>query len=177
MTMLPPINFKQWIEDNRDKLKPPVCNQVVYEDAEFIIMVVGGPNSRKDYHDDASAEFFYQIEGDMVLRIIEDGKPKDIRIKEGEIFLLPPHVPHSPQRFENAVGLVIERKRSPEELDGFQWYCDKCHHKLYEEYIPLKNIVTDLPVVFGHFWDSEERRTCDKCGHVMELPENRRKAS
>ncbi len=174
--MLPPINFKQWIEDNRDKLKPPVCNQMVYEDSEFIIMVVGGPNTRKDYHDDCGEEFFYQLEGDMVLRIIEDGRPKDITIKEGEIFLLPPRVHHSPQRFENTVGLVIERKRREGELDGFIWYCDNCHHKLYEEYIPLKSIVKDLPAVFDNFWNSEERRTCEKCGTIMPLPENRKKA-
>lgn len=169
--MLPPINFKQWIDDNRDKLKPPVCNQVVYKDHEFIIMVVGGPNTRKDYHHNKGEEFFYQIEGDMVLRIIEEGKPKDIRIKEGEIFLLDADVPHSPQRFENTVGMVIERRRNEGEMDGFQWYCDECHTKLHEEYIPLKNIVDDLPKVFANFWDSEENRTCDNCGAVLQKPE------
>jgi 3-hydroxyanthranilate 3,4-dioxygenase len=173
---LPPINFKKWIDDHRDKLKPPVGNQVVYEDSEIIVMVVGGPNSRKDYHDDAGEEFFYQLEGDMVLRTMQEGKPVDINIREGEIFLLPPHMPHSPQRFANTVGLVIERKRSEDKLDGFLWFCDKCHTKLYEEYITLKSIVKDLPVVFDRFWNSEDHRTCKKCGHVMELPENRKKA-
>ena len=124
--IIPPINFKKWIDENRELLKPPVCNKVVYEDTEFIIMVVGGPNTRKDYHVDEGEEFFYQLEGKMTLRIIEDGKPKDIHINEGEIFLLPPKVPHSPQRYENSIGLVIERKRTKDELDGFQWYCDKC---------------------------------------------------
>ena len=99
--IIPPINFKKWIDENRELLKPPVCNKVVYEDTEFIIMVVGGPNTRKDYHVDEGEEFFYQLEGKMTLRIIEDGKPKDIHINEGEIFLLPPKVPHSPQRYEN----------------------------------------------------------------------------
>ena len=101
--MLMPINFKNWIDENRHLLKPPVGNKVVYENTEFIIMVVGGPNTRKDYHIDEGEEFFYQLEGDMVLRIMQDGKPMDINIKEGEIFLLPPKVPHSPQRFENTV--------------------------------------------------------------------------
>jgi len=112
--MLPPINFKSWIEENRHLLKPPVGNKVVYEDTELIIMVVGGPNTRKDYHIDEGEEFFYQLEGGMVLRIMENGKPKDLAINEGEIFLLPPKVPHSPQRFENTVGLVVERKRRKE---------------------------------------------------------------
>ncbi len=168
--MLPPFNLHEWIEKNRDSLKPPVRNKELYEAGDFIIMVVGGPNSRKDYHDDAGPEFFYQVEGDMVLRIMENGKPKDIRIKEGEVFLLPPHVPHSPQRFENTVGLVIERKRTSEELDGFQWYCDGCNAKLYEEYIPLKSIVKDLPVVFERFWSSDKNRTCKECGAVLQKP-------
>jgi len=120
--MLPPINFKNWIEDNKHLLKPPVGNKVVYENTELIIMIVGGPNTRKDYHIDEGEEFFHQLEGNMVLRIMEDSKPKDISINEGEIFLLPPKIPHSPQRFENTVGLVVERKRHPAELDGFQWY-------------------------------------------------------
>lgn len=166
--MLPPFNFMQWVEDNRDKLKPPVCNRELYEAGDFIIMAIGGPNNRKDYHDDAGAELFYQIQGDMILRIMENGQPRDIPIREGEMFLLPPHVLHSPQRFKDTVGIVIERKRTAEELDGFLWFCDRCHAKLYEEYGPLKNIVVDLPLVYQHFWDSEENRTCGHCGHVIE---------
>jgi 3-hydroxyanthranilate 3,4-dioxygenase len=176
--ILPPFNFKEWIEKNRDKLKPPVCNTELYEAGDFIIMVVGGPNTRKDYHDDAGPEFFYQVEGDMVLRIRENGKPRDITIKEGEVFLLPPHIHHSPQRFENTVGLVIERKRTKDELDGFIWYCDECHEKIYEKYIPLNNIVEDLPVVFNEFWENTTNRTCESCGAVLEKPEqNLKKAS
>lgn len=168
--MLPPFNFQQWIDDNRDKLKPPVCNQVVYKDHDFIIMVVGGPNTRKDYHHNRGEEFFYQIEGDMVLKVIEDGEHKDIPIKEGEIFLLHADVPHSPQRFENTVGLVIERRRAEDELDGFSWYCDECQNKLYEEFIPLKSIVDDLPKVFANFWGNDENRTCSACGAYLEEP-------
>ena len=111
MPVLPPINFKNWIEENRYLLKPPVGNKVVYEDGDFMIMVVGGPNSRKDYHVDPVEEFFYQLEGDMLLTIMDGGKRVDVPIKEGEIFLLPKNVPHSPQRFENTVGLVVEYQR------------------------------------------------------------------
>tara|TARA_Y100001970_G_C14250711_1_gene871628 strand:- start:289 stop:795 length:507 start_codon:yes stop_codon:yes gene_type:complete len=165
--IIPPINFKKWIEDNRNFLEPPVCNKVVYEDTEFIIMVVGGPNTRKDYHVDEGEEFFYQIEGKMILRIIENNAPKDIEINEGEIFLLPPKIPHSPQRFKNSVGLVIERKRTSEELDGFQWYCDKCNNLLYEKFFPLTDIVKDLPVVFEAFWNDMNARTCSNCGDIL----------
>ena len=168
--MLPPINLKQWIEDNKDRLKPPVCNKEVYEAGDFIIMVVGGPNARKDYHYDAGPEFFHQLQGDMVLRVIENGAPKDIPIREGEIFLLPPNTHHSPQRKADTVGLVIERKRQPGERDGFAWYCDNCHALLHEESIPVENIVDDLPPALARFWASEQARTCKKCGQVLAPP-------
>jgi len=172
--MLPPFNFMKWIEEHRAELKPPVGNKAIYHEGDFIIMAVGGPNARKDYHDDPGDEFFYQIEGDMVLRILEDGKPKDVPIRQGEMFLLPAHVRHSPQRQVNTVGLVIERKRQPDELDGFMWYCDKCNTQLHEAFLPLKNIVQDLPPVFDRFWNSEDARTCKSCGYVMPLPESRK---
>ena len=168
--MLPPINFKSWIEENRHLLKPPVGNKVVYEDTEFIIMVVGGPNTRKDYHIDEGEEFFYQLEGGIVLRIMEDGKPRDIQINEGEIFLLPPKIPHSPQRFENTVGLVVERKRQEGELDAFQWYCDECNELLYEEYFQLTDIVKQLPPIFEGFWNNNTARSCKSCSAYLEKP-------
>ncbi|MBU6476108.1 MAG: 3-hydroxyanthranilate 3,4-dioxygenase, partial [Alphaproteobacteria bacterium] len=171
--MQAPFNFMKWVEDNRDKLKPPVCNRTVFKDGDFIIMAIGGPNTRKDYHDDPGEEFFYQIEGDMTLRVMEGGRPRDIEIREGEMFLLPAHMHHSPQRKANTVGLVVERKRAADERDGFLWYCDKCHKKLYEEFLPLKSIVKDLPPLFDRFWSNEESRTCKSCGHVMPLPEGR----
>ncbi len=172
MRDLKPLNFQKWIDDHRDLLKPPVCNKLVFEEAEFIVMVVGGPNSRKDYHYDEGEEFFYQVEGNMVLKIMENKHPRDIQINQGEIFLLPPRIPHSPQRFENTVGLVIERKRRPDEKDGLLWYCDQCSNLLYEEYFPLKNIETDLPPIFDRYYSSINNRTCTQCGTMMEAPDS-----
>lgn len=163
------FNFKKWIDENRHLLKPPVGNKCMV-DGDLIVMVVGGPNARKDYHYDEGAEFFYQVEGDIVVKIIEDGKPKDIHIKEGDMFYLPPRVPHSPQRPANTIGLVIERKRDDKELDGFQWYCENCGNLLYEKFFVLDNIVTQLPPLLQAFYDSEELRTCKKCGTVMAPP-------
>ena len=165
-----PINFKNWIDENRHLLKPPVGNKVVYEDTELIIMVVGGPNTRKDYHIDEGEEFFYQLEGNIILRIMENGKPKDVAINEGEIFLLPPKVPHSPQRFENTVGLVVERKRRDGELDAFQWYCDECHALLHENFFQLRDIVKQLPPIIDGFWANEKARTCQSCSAYLEKP-------
>jgi 3-hydroxyanthranilate 3,4-dioxygenase len=169
----PPINFKRWIDENRNLLKPPVGNQVVYEDTEFIIMVVGGPNARKDFHYNEGEEFFYQIEGDMQLPIIEDGQVRTIDIKEGEIFLLPPKVPHSPQRGANTIGLVIERQRTEEELDACIWYCDnkECNNELYRSDFHLGNIVEQLPKLMQAFYDDEALRTCNKCGTILEIPQ------
>lgn len=169
--LTPPINFKNWIDEHRHLLKPPVGNKMVYEDSDFIIMVVGGPNARKDYHFDEGEEFFYQIEGDITLKVIDEGKPRNIPIRQGEIFLLPPKVPHSPQRPANTVGLVVERKRTEDELDGFQWYCEKCGNKLYEEFLKVTNLVTQLPPIFERFYGNRELRTCSKCGTVMEPPQ------
>lgn len=162
--MLPPINFKKWIEDNRHLLKPPVGNAQVWLDREFMITVVGGPNSRQDYHFNEGEEFFYQIEGDINLKMIDQGEFIDFPIREGEIFLLPPKVPHSPRRPAGTLGLVIERQRRPEEKDGLIWYCEKCHTKLYQEFFHLKDIVNDLPPVFSRFFGDERNTTCKKCG-------------
>jgi 3-hydroxyanthranilate 3,4-dioxygenase len=170
MPVPPPINFKNWIEENRHLLKPPVGNKVVYEDGDFMIMVVGGPNSRKDYHVDPVEEFFYQLEGDMVLKIIEKSKRVDVPIREGEIFLLPKNVPHSPQRFENTIGLVVEYKRDEGDLDGFQWYCDECDVMLHEVTLDLENIVTQLPPLFDAYWKNMDARTCESCGSFQEKP-------
>lgn len=165
-----PINFIKWIEENRHLLKPPVGNKCVYEDAEFIIMVVGGPNSRKDFHYDEGEEFFYQLEGDITVKIQEDGKAVDVPIREGEIFLLPPRVPHNPIRGANTVGLVIERKRREGELDGLLWFCENCNAKLYEEYFPLGDITKQFQGIFAKFYGNEALRTCKECGTVMEPP-------
>lgn len=170
-TIKRPFNFKKWIDENRHLLKPPVGNKKVWEDSEFIVMVVGGPNARTDYHYNEGEEFFYQLEGDIVVGIQENGKAVDVPINEGDIFLLPPKVPHSPRRSANSIGLVIERKRNNNEKDGLLWFCQSCNHKLYEEYFQLTDITTQFQGVFKRFYESLEARTCKKCGTVMQVPE------
>lgn len=171
MKALTAFNLQQWIEAHREQLRPPVCNQQVFEENDFIVMIVGGPNARTDYHVDEGPELFYQLEGQMILKVVTDGERQDITIDAGEMLLLPPGVPHSPQRFADTVGLVVERKRLPHELDGFLWFCDHCGHKLYEEYLYVDDIVAQLPPVFERFYNEETNRTCDACGTVMPKPE------
>ena len=170
MSVRRPFNFKQWIDENRHLLKPPVGNKVVYENTEFIVMVVGGPNSRKDYHYNESEEFFYQLEGDITVKIQENNQSVEVPIKEGDIFLLPPKVPHNPVRGANTIGLVMERKRRDHEKDGLLWFCEKCNHKLYENYFTLTNIMTQFQETFKYFYENDELKTCKKCGHKMEPP-------
>lgn len=163
----PPFNFNRWIDEHQHLLKPPVGNAQIWQDTDFIVTVVGGPNQRTDYHDDPLEEFFYQLRGNMVLRLHEDGKPRDVPIREGEIFLLPPHVRHSPQRPEpGSVGLVIERQRPAGLLDGFEWFCPSCNARLHRIEVQLQSIVKDLPPLFERFYADTQKRTCRSCGTV-----------
>ncbi|MDX6746781.1 3-hydroxyanthranilate 3,4-dioxygenase [Polaribacter sp. PL03] len=169
--LVQPLNFKKWIDEHRHLLKPPVGNKQVWDNGEYIVMVVGGPNNRKDYHYNETPEFFYQLEGDMILKIIDDkGKMIDVEINEGDIYLLPAKVPHSPQRKENTVGLVIEYPRRKKMKDALQWYCENCENLLYKKKFKLENIETDMPIIFDKFYSDLEKCTCDNCGTVMEAP-------
>ena len=172
MPVTSPFNIKKWIDENRHLLKPPVGNQQIWKDKveDFIVMIVGGPNARKDYHYNEGEEFFYQIEGNIVVKIIENGQPRNIELREGEIFLLPPKIPHSPQRPANTIGMVVERTRRKDEKDGLQWYCEKCNNKLHEEYFVLEDIVKQLKDTINKYYDSEKLRTCNKCGTIMQIP-------
>lgn len=165
-----PFNLKKWIEENRSLLQPPVGNKNLYVESEdYVIMIVGGPNARKDYHYNETEEWFFQVEGSVMIGVQEDGKAIDIEVKEGEMFLLPPRTPHQPRRGEGTVGIVIEVKRAERELkDGLLWFCEKCNHPLHETYFVLENIEKDFLPRFRELYGSEEMRTCKSCGHLME---------
>lgn len=165
----PAFNLQEWIDENRHLLQPPVGNKCMV-DGDFIIMIVGGPNARTDYHWDEGPEFFHQLEGEMVLKIQEDGRARDIPIRAGEVFYLPPHTPHSPQRAANSIGLVVERRRVAGEKDGLLWFCERCNTKLYEEFFALENIEMDFPAVFDRYYRSLDARTCTSCGHLNPAP-------
>jgi 3-hydroxyanthranilate 3,4-dioxygenase len=170
MRLTPPFNLLRWVDQNRHLLKPPVGNKLLFQDSEFIVMAVGGPNSRRDFHHDPGEELFLQLEGDMVLRVVEQDRVTDLPIRQGDLFLLPAEVPHSPQRPAGTIGLVVERRRGPDELDGFSWYCEHCGHQLYLERVAVRNIETELPAVFARFYSSMAHRTCSVCGTVMAAP-------
>ena len=170
MPITRPFNLKAWIDENRELLKPPVGNKMVWRDSELLVMVVGGPNQRKDFHVEEGEEFFYQIEGDIVVRVIEDGKPRDIPLREGEIFLLPPRVPHSPQRPANTVGLVIERVRKAGERDHLVWFCESCGETLHDASFQLEDLGKQLKPIIEGFYADETTRTCRTCGAVMTVP-------
>ena len=158
------FNFQNWIKENQHLLKPPVGNKKVFEDGEMTVQVVGGPNERTDYHDDPVEEFFYQLKGDMVLKVVDNGQFYDVPIREGEVFLLPPHVRHSPQRpQEGSVGLVVEAAR-PDELDAFEWYCFECHALVHRVEVKVQHLVKDLPPLYEAFYADTAARKCKNCG-------------
>ncbi len=169
MAINKPFNLNKWIEQNRDLLKPPVGNKNIYKRSnDYIVMVVGGPNARKDYHYNETEELFYQLEGNIEIHIQENGEKKTLELGPGDMYLHPGKVPHSPVRKEGSIGLVIERKRLGEEgKDGLLWFCDNCNNKLYEVYFPLHDIEKDFLKHFKHFYESKKLRTCDSCGTVM----------
>ncbi len=168
--LFPVVNFQKWIDENRHLLKPPVGNKMVWQDGDFIAMVVGGPNSRKDYHINQTPEFFYQVEGDITLKVIDEGVHKDVHIREGDIYLLPPGIPHSPRRPANTIGLVIEQKRPEHMKDGLVWHCENCGEKVYEDSFSMKNIEDDLKNIFEEFFASDEKRKCSNCGTILAKP-------
>jgi len=166
-TLRRPFNFPRWIDEHSHLLKPPVGNKLLFEEAGMIVQVVGGPNQRVDFHDDPAEEFFYQLRGDMVLKLWEGGRVHDIPIRAGEVFLLPPHLRHSPQRpMPGSVGLVVESPRPSGEKDGFEWFCFECGALVHRVEIALADAVKDLPPLFAAFYADEVARTCRGCGSL-----------
>lgn len=170
MPIKEPFNLSKWIDENKHLLKPPVGNKNLYIDSgDFIVMIVAGPNARKDFHYNETEELFYQLEGEITVYIQENGEKKAMHLSSGDMFLLPAKTPHSPSRTEGSIGLVIEKKRvATGTKDGLLWFCEKCNHKLYEVYFELNDIEKDFLKHFNHFYNSEELRTCSNCGSVME---------
>lgn len=170
MAIQKPFNLNKWIDENRQLLKPPVGNKNIYVDSgNYIVMIVAGPNARKDYHYNETEELFYQLEGEITVYVQENGEKKAMKLSAGDMFLLPAKVPHSPNRSENSIGLVVEQKRIGREIpDGLLWFCNNCNHKLYEVYFELADIEKDFLTHFEHFYNSETLRTCSKCGTIME---------
>jgi 3-hydroxyanthranilate 3,4-dioxygenase len=162
------FNLHAWIDEHRRLLKPPVGNTVIWEDTDLMIMIVGGPNVRKDFHINPTEEFYYQLEGDMSLKVMEESGPREIPIKQGDVFLLPPHVPHSPQRPANTVGMVIERRRPAGANDHLRWYCDQCGEIVHDPQFHLTNLATQIKPVIEEFFAQEELRTCKQCGHMIQ---------
>jgi 3-hydroxyanthranilate 3,4-dioxygenase len=168
MSRLMPFNLKAWIDDNRHLLQPPVGNACIWNSG-FLVMVVGGPNQRSDYHTNPGEELFYQVEGDIVLKVMEDGHPRDIHIRQGDIFLLPARVPHSPQRPANTVGLVVEQPRASTEDHHLTWYCNRCHAVVYDEAFQPADIGKQIKAAIDRFTANEALRKCKACGTVYAI--------
>ena len=168
-----PLNLLQWVDENRDLLKPPVGNKNIYkhESDDFIVMVVGGPNARNDYHYNETDEFFYQLEGNIQIALQVDGEKQVVDLQAGDVFLVPAGIPHSPVRSAGSVGLVVEIKNKEGKKDGLLWFCNHCNHQLHEVYFTLQDIEKDFLKHFRDFYHSETLRTCASCGEIMPTDE------
>ncbi len=163
-----PLNFNRWVDDHAHQLKPPVGNQQIWKNSDLICTVVGGPNQRTDFHVDPFEEYFHQFKGNASVLIADRGKIERVHLREGDVFLLPAFVRHSPQRPEaGSLCTVIERNRPVGEIDVFEWYCAQCGHLVASRELQLQSIVEDLPKAFASFYDtSDVERTCSSCGTV-----------
>jgi 3-hydroxyanthranilate 3,4-dioxygenase len=168
MAQLAPFNLHGWIEEHRHLLKPPVGNACIWN-SNFLVMVVGGPNQRSDYHINPGEELFYQVEGDIVLKVIDEGKPRDIPIKEGEIFLLPAKMPHLPQRPANTVGLVVEQPKAFTENHHLLWHCKQCGAVLHDAEFQPVDIGKQIKAMLEEFNANVNLRTCKACKAVFQV--------
>ncbi|MEZ5608379.1 MAG: 3-hydroxyanthranilate 3,4-dioxygenase [Burkholderiaceae bacterium] len=163
-----PKNLMGWVEQNHGRLKPPVCNAALFPDGDYIINMVGGGNTRTDFHDNPTEEIFYQLRGTAYLEVWDNGRFDRIDLKEGDVFLQPPHLLHSPQRPDpNGLCLLVEKPRPQGAQDGFRWYCPQCATLVWEIRVQLQDLVADLPKAYAQFYaTSDAERTCPHCGTV-----------
>lgn len=169
-TVQPPINLGSWIEENREKFKPPVSNRYLYDGRDFFVMVIKGPNARNDFHLVDSEEYFYQLKGDIKVRIREGERMVDHIVREGETFFIPPNVPHSPQRPADTIGVVVERRRPPGEKEHVIFYCENCGALVEDIHFDCADIVEHFSQAMLDFWNDDARRTCKECGKKVEKP-------
>lgn len=167
MGRLKAFNIEKWVSENRHLLKPPVCNKLLYNN-ELKVMLVGGPNKRTDYHIEAGEEWFYQLEGEMILKVVENGEFYDVKIGQGETFCLPGGVAHSPQRMDGSVGIVVERERREGEMDALVWFCGnvECREMVFRKEFFCRDLGKDLVPIIEEYYGDEEKRRCGKCGFV-----------
>src|SRR5688572_26643166 len=173
----PILDLDKWIRANKEQLVPPVSNRQLFAASkDMILFVSGGPNTRNDYHVNPTEELFYQLKGDIAVRVrpLDGSAPHDVVVKEGELYLLPRWLPHRPQRPEGTVGLIAEFPRGVDaegkpQMDALRWYCPKCDELVHEAKWVLRKIDEDLRIIMEDFWSgAPERRTCKACGTVIE---------
>lgn len=169
MDALSTYHLQKWIAENQSLFNPPFkTNRLLIHHRDFLVMVLRGPNTRLDFHIEPGDEFFYQIEGDMELHIKPEGQRRQVvPIRQGEIFVCPGGLPHSPRRFENTWGLVIERKRRPDEKEEFAWFCEKCDQPMLRRVVNQGDIPNQVAAVYAEFNDQEQIRTCPSCAYVF----------
>lgn len=169
------FDLRHWTNENQSLLRPPVGAEMLWKDAQLQVIIVGGPNARRDFHINPSDEFFYQLEGTMTLEYLDANRSRQRQpIRPGEVFLLPANTPHSPQRPAGSVGMVVERRRDPDEPEAYEWYCEGCNTMLYRVSRRGADLLKDLNAALEAFHASDALRTCKACGAVQEVPKGPR---
>jgi 3-hydroxyanthranilate 3,4-dioxygenase len=168
--IVPPFSLQAWIDEHLSRALGAIGNKEVFKNSDFIFQIIKGPNARNDFHIDPFDEIFYQLRGHIFLHVIEDGRERRLRIAEGELFILPKNIYHSPRRPPDSIGLVIERPRQESELDGVAWFCPSCTNRLHQVDFWCDDIERGLRDVIGAFNADEALRTCKSCGAVLPDP-------
>jgi len=145
---------------------------VLWQHDDSLVFLARGREYRSEFHINPSDETMQMIKGEMRLHYrTPEGKEEAAVIPEGAIIYTPAGTPHSPRFPADAFALISERKRRGGEFDRFQWYCAKCDNLLHEETFVVHDYAQDpVSKAYKNFFDSEECRTCKRCGAVMPAP-------
>lgn len=166
-----PFALMDWIRRSMTGGLGPVANKEVFRHSDFVFQILKGPDRRNDFHLDPYDEIFYQLKGSVWVHLIgENGRRRVAEVKAGGVLLVSAFTPHSPRRPPGSLGLVVERPRREQELDGIAWYCEQCGHKLDEVWLPCKDIEVQLAGALAAFNADVARRTCERCGALLPDP-------
>ncbi|HTV19447.1 MAG TPA: hypothetical protein VMG12_12265 [Polyangiaceae bacterium] len=168
---LRPVDVEGWVRRSMAGGMPkPLLNFEQFWDGELLVRLFDGPTpkGRRDFHINTSAEFFYQLEGSMTCTLVEDGEFNTVTCQKGEMYWIPPLVPHLNQREAGSIGLVIHTQRAPGALHGMAWYCDRCGAQVHRvDYAYERELRDLLAPKLREFAADDQARTCKRCGTVM----------
>ena len=169
------VDVLRWVEASKERRSDQLLNHDTCWNRELIVKLFDGPTppDRSDFHINTSPELFYQFEGDVFCRLLRDGKFEDHTIGTGQMFYIPPLVPHLNRRPPGSIGLAVHTERAPGALEAVAWYCESCGHQLHRIDYLFKDLLEQLPPLVRAFLADEDKRTCARCGWKMPANQGR----